>query len=74
MNVGAPYFIIQLALPLMGDGGRIINIGSGVARMAVPGEPVHSMAGPPPLLREAERVPQRWLGENRARQGISADR
>ncbi|MDT0545698.1 hypothetical protein [Streptomyces lonegramiae] len=29
VNVRAPYFIIQLAPPLMGDGGRITNIGSG---------------------------------------------
>ncbi|MEU0812228.1 SDR family NAD(P)-dependent oxidoreductase [Streptomyces sp. NPDC005970] len=43
VNVGAPYFIIQLALPPMDDVGRIINIGSGAARTAVPGEPVYSM-------------------------------
>ena len=30
INVRAPFFIIQRALPLMPDGGRIINISSGV--------------------------------------------
>ncbi|AOR29936.1 short-chain dehydrogenase [Streptomyces fodineus] len=43
VNVKAPYFIIQRALPLMGAGGRIINIGSGVTRIAVPGELAYSM-------------------------------
>jgi len=31
INVRAPFFIIQRALPLMPDGGRIINISSGVS-------------------------------------------
>jgi 3-oxoacyl-[acyl-carrier protein] reductase len=30
INVRAPFFIIQRALPLIADGGRIINISSGV--------------------------------------------
>lgn len=43
VNVRAPLFIIQRALPLMPDGGRIVNIGSAVARMAVATELVYSM-------------------------------
>ncbi|GGN72244.1 oxidoreductase [Actinoplanes lobatus] len=43
VNVRAPYFLIQKALPLMGDGGRIINIGSGVTRIALPGELAYAM-------------------------------
>ena len=31
INVRAPFFIIQRALPLMPDGGRVINISSGVS-------------------------------------------
>jgi 3-oxoacyl-[acyl-carrier protein] reductase len=34
INVRAPFFIIQRALPLMPDGGRIINISSGVTWFA----------------------------------------
>jgi NAD(P)-dependent dehydrogenase (short-subunit alcohol dehydrogenase family) len=30
INVRAPFFIIQRALPLLADGGRIVNISSGV--------------------------------------------
>jgi 3-oxoacyl-[acyl-carrier protein] reductase len=34
VNVRAPYFIIQRALPLMRDGGRIVTVSSVAARMA----------------------------------------
>jgi 3-oxoacyl-[acyl-carrier protein] reductase len=36
VNVRAPFFIIQRALPLLRDGGRIINISSAVTRVASP--------------------------------------
>lgn len=36
VNVRAPFFTIQRALDLMGDGGRIVNISSGVTWFAVP--------------------------------------
>ncbi|OLT32941.1 3-oxoacyl-ACP reductase [Actinomadura sp. CNU-125] len=36
VNVRAPFFIVQQALPRLRDGGRIINIGSGVTRLAMP--------------------------------------
>jgi NAD(P)-dependent dehydrogenase (short-subunit alcohol dehydrogenase family) len=36
VNVRAPYFIIQRALPLLSDGGRIITISSVATRMANP--------------------------------------
>ncbi|MBP2324558.1 NAD(P)-dependent dehydrogenase (short-subunit alcohol dehydrogenase family) [Kibdelosporangium banguiense] len=42
VNVKAPLFIIQRALPLMPDGGRIINISSGVTWFAVP-EVIYAM-------------------------------
>ncbi|RPF37966.1 SDR family NAD(P)-dependent oxidoreductase [Streptomyces sp. TLI_185] len=44
VNVRAPYFLIRRALQLMGEGGRIINIGSGVTRISVPGELAYSMS------------------------------
>ncbi|HEY3507105.1 MAG TPA: SDR family oxidoreductase [Actinocatenispora sp.] len=43
VNVRAPFFLIQRVLPLMGDGGRIINIGSAVTRIALPGELSYAM-------------------------------
>jgi len=36
VNVRAPFFIVQEGLKRMHDGGRIINISSGVARIAMP--------------------------------------
>ncbi|GAA4204908.1 SDR family oxidoreductase [Streptosporangium oxazolinicum] len=36
VNVRAPFFIIQRALPLLRDGGRIVTITSGVTRIAFP--------------------------------------
>ncbi|UAC02006.1 SDR family oxidoreductase [Dactylosporangium vinaceum] len=35
VNVTTPFFLIQRALPLLNDGGRIINIGSTASRFAV---------------------------------------
>jgi 3-oxoacyl-[acyl-carrier protein] reductase len=42
VNVRAPFFIVQRALPLLRDGGRIINISSGVTWYATP-QIVYSM-------------------------------
>jgi NAD(P)-dependent dehydrogenase (short-subunit alcohol dehydrogenase family) len=42
VNVRAPYFIIERSLPLLKDGGRIINISSAVVRIALP-DVVYSM-------------------------------
>lgn len=36
INVRAPFFVLQRALPLLRDGGRIINISSAVTRIASP--------------------------------------
>jgi bifunctional oxygenase/reductase len=44
VNARAPFFIIQRALELMPDGGRIINITSGLTRLANPDEVAYAMA------------------------------
>ncbi len=36
VNVRAPFFLVQHLLPVMADGGRIVNVSSGVTRMATP--------------------------------------
>lgn len=36
VNVAAPFFVVQRALPLLNDGGRIVNMGSVASRVAVP--------------------------------------
>ncbi|MFD8542971.1 SDR family NAD(P)-dependent oxidoreductase [Streptomyces sp. NPDC059649] len=35
VNVTAPFFVVQRALPLLNDGGRIVNMGSTASRFAV---------------------------------------
>jgi NAD(P)-dependent dehydrogenase (short-subunit alcohol dehydrogenase family) len=42
VNVRAPFFLIQKALPLLRDGGRIVNVSSGVTWFAIP-EVVYAM-------------------------------
>lgn len=43
VNAKAPFFIIQRALPNMPDGGRIINISSGLTKFANPDEIAYAM-------------------------------
>ncbi|BCJ38272.1 short-chain dehydrogenase [Actinocatenispora thailandica] len=43
VNVRTPFFLIQRLLPTMGAGGRIIDIGSAVTRIALPGELAYAM-------------------------------
>jgi bifunctional oxygenase/reductase len=43
VNAKAPLFIVQRALTLMPDGGRIINISSGLTRVANPQEIAYAM-------------------------------
>jgi bifunctional oxygenase/reductase len=44
VNTKAPFFIIQRALQNMPDGGRIINISSGLTRFANPDEVAYAMS------------------------------
>lgn len=44
LNVRAPFFVIKRALPLLRDGGRIINISSAVTRMAISIEVAYAMS------------------------------
>jgi NAD(P)-dependent dehydrogenase (short-subunit alcohol dehydrogenase family) len=37
IHLKAPFFLTQKALPLLADGGRIVNVSSGLARFALPG-------------------------------------
>lgn len=43
INVKAPFFLIQQALPRLRDGGRIINLSSAVTRISLPIIPAYSM-------------------------------
>jgi NAD(P)-dependent dehydrogenase (short-subunit alcohol dehydrogenase family)/2-polyprenyl-6-methoxyphenol hydroxylase-like FAD-dependent oxidoreductase len=43
VNARAPFFIVQRAIDLMPEGGRIVNISSGLTRTANPDQVVYSM-------------------------------
>lgn len=43
LNLKAPYFTVQKALPLLRDGGRVINISSGAAMLPWKNDPAYAM-------------------------------
>lgn len=42
VHLKGPYFLTQKALPLLADGGRIVNISSGLARFSYPGSSAYA--------------------------------
>jgi 3-oxoacyl-[acyl-carrier protein] reductase len=66
VNVRAPLFVIQRALPLMPDGGRIVNVSSGVTWFATP-EVVYGMT------KGALNVLTRSLAKTQGPRGITVN-
>ena len=65
-----PYFLTQKLLPLINDGGRILNISSGLTRMTYPGSGTYAaMKGAMEVLT---RYQAKELGERRIRVNILA--
>ena len=63
----APYLLTQRLLPLMNDGGRIINISSGLARISLPGSSAYG------AMKGAVEVLTRYLAKELGARGISAN-
>jgi NAD(P)-dependent dehydrogenase (short-subunit alcohol dehydrogenase family) len=61
------YFLTQKLLPLMADGGRIINISSGLARFTVPGISAYAS------MKGAIEVFTRYLAKELGPRGITAN-
>lgn len=61
------YFLTQKLLPLMADGGRIINVSSGLARFAVPGISAYAS------MKGAVEVFTRYLAKELGPRGITAN-
>jgi len=61
------FFLTQKLLPLMADGGRIINISSGLARFSVPGSSAYA------AMKGAIEVFTRYLAKELGARGITAN-
>jgi NAD(P)-dependent dehydrogenase (short-subunit alcohol dehydrogenase family) len=61
------YFLTQKLLPLMKDGGRIVNISSGLARVSLPGSSVYGAA------KGAVEVLTRYLAKELGARQITAN-
>ena len=61
------FFLTQKALPYMNDGGRIINISSGLARFAFPGSSAYGS------MKGAIEVLTRYLAKELGTRGIAAN-
>jgi NAD(P)-dependent dehydrogenase (short-subunit alcohol dehydrogenase family) len=61
------YFLTQKLLPLMNDGGRIVNISSGLARVAIPGSSAYAAA------KGAVEVLTRYLAKELGPRRITAN-
>ncbi len=61
------YFLTQKALPLIADGGRVINISTGLARFATPGYSAYA------AMKGAIEVFTRYLAKEVGARGITAN-
>ncbi|RTQ47791.1 SDR family oxidoreductase [Hymenobacter gummosus] len=62
-----PFFLTQQALPLLADGGRIINISSGLARFATPGYAAYA------AMKGAMEVLTRYQAKELGARGIAVN-
>jgi|SRR5579863_1034174 len=67
VHVKGVYFLTQMLLPLMNDGGRIVNVSSGLARFALPGTSAYGAA------KRAVEVLTRYLAKGLVPRGITAN-
>ena len=67
IHVKAPYFLTQKLLPVMADGGKIINVSSGLARFSFPSR------APYAIMKGAIEVFTRYLAKELGARGITAN-
>ena len=61
------FFLTQKLLPLMNDGGRILNVSSGLARFALPGYAAYA------AMKGAVEVLTRYLAKELGARGIAVN-
>jgi NAD(P)-dependent dehydrogenase (short-subunit alcohol dehydrogenase family) len=67
IHLKGPFFLTQQALPLLSDGGRIINISSGLARFALPGSSAYA------AMKGAIEVLTRYQAKELGARGIAVN-
>lgn len=67
IHLKAPYFLTQKLLPLIADGGRIINVSSGLARFSFPERAAYAM------MKGGIEVFTRYLAKELGQRGITAN-
>lgn len=67
VHLKGPFFLTQKLLPLLADGGRIVNISSGLARFALPGYAAYA------AMKGAIEVLTRYQAKELGRRGIAVN-
>jgi NAD(P)-dependent dehydrogenase (short-subunit alcohol dehydrogenase family) len=67
IQLKGPYFLTQKALPLLADGGRIINISTGLTRFSLPGYSAYA------AMKGAMEVFTHYLAKELGVRGITAN-
>lgn len=67
IHLKGPFFLTQRLLPLMNDGGRILNVSSGLARFALPGSSAYA------AMKGAMEVLTRYQAKELGARGITAN-
>jgi NAD(P)-dependent dehydrogenase (short-subunit alcohol dehydrogenase family) len=66
-HLKAPFFLTQILLPLLADGGRIVNISSGLARFSLPGSSAYA------AMKGGVEVLTRYMARELGERGITAN-
>ncbi len=67
VHLKAPYLLTQRLLPLMNDGGRIVNVSSGLARFSYPGSSAYAM------MKGGVEVLTRYMAKELGGRGIAVN-
>lgn len=67
VHLKAPYLLTQRLLPLMNDGGRIVNVSSGLARFSYDGSSAYA------VMKGGVEVLTRYLAKELGARGIAAN-
>jgi len=67
MHLKGPFFLTQKLAPLIADGGRIVNISTGLTRMTFPGSSVYA------VMKGGLEVLTRYLAKELAPRGIAVN-